>query len=253
MDVVPPTATIAATNTPSPTGTLTPGANPTVTHTPVVTSTPTQPAGAPTSTPTPNPLCSVSIGDGQLYTNQRNIIVYANVADAAEVQLSNDGGFGNAVWQPYASTLTWTLSNPPQEVTTLLVFARFRNAQGELLCGSTAVIDDIIYDAKPPTIKALSFTANGEATAQEATIFNGTLTIEATDQQGGSGVLQMRIGVQPDLADANWRPFVSPDTVSLPEGQAIYAQVKDGAGNESNIASWGLEAGWKTYLPILKR
>ncbi|MEZ4663568.1 MAG: hypothetical protein R2911_39000 [Caldilineaceae bacterium] len=235
---------------------MTPSDGPTATSTPIITPTSTQPAGSPTVTRTPNPVCSVSIGDGQLYTNQRDITIHANVTGAVEMQLSNDNNFNAAIWRPYAPTQSWTLSSPSQTLLTLQVFARFRDAQGNQLCNGAVMIDDILYDAQPPTLRIVSFTSNVVSASNQAAAaaINGTLTIEATDQQGGSGVLQMRIGALPDLADVGWRPFVSPATVALSQnGQMIYAQVQDGAGNVSHIAGWALDGNGKTYLPIVKR
>ncbi len=209
----------------------------------------------PTATVAPNPVCSVSIGDGRLYTNQREITIYAHAPGAAEVQLSNDGGFGGATWQPYAPTLAWTLSEPPQKVATLLIFARFRDQQANLLCSSGAIIDDIIYDAQPPVVQDIRFTLDEHDAARAAhTPIRGKLTITATDQAGGSGVPEMRFGVQPDLADANWQPFTAAEiAITLQDGQTLYAQVRDGAGNPSALLSHQVSSRIKLFLPLVER
>jgi len=203
--------------------------------------------------PTPEPVCSVSIGNGQLYTNRRDVEIQTSVTDAAKIQLSNDGGFGGAVWQPYSSVISWKLSDPPQDVATLLVYARFRNRQGDLLCSSATAIDDIIYDVQVPTVRIVSFEPTVKAATREQPLTtSGQLSLEATDQENGSGIPKMRIGTTADLSNVNWQPFVSPAPITVQDAQMLYAQVRDGAGNESDVVSWALTNDTQLYLPLIR-
>ena len=141
------TSTSTATSTAIATATSTP--TPTQTSTPTPTSTPTS---TPTHTPTPTlDNCTLTISNGQAYTNKPQVELRTNVAGATEILLSNDGGFVNTTWQPYTTHISWTLSDPGQRISTLLVYARFRNANGPLCNGST-LIDDIIYDSLVPQV-----------------------------------------------------------------------------------------------------
>lgn len=221
------------------------------------TATPTDlPPPSPTSTATPTrePDCSISIEQGALFTGQPTVRIHVAVPNAAEVQLSNDGGFTGAFWQPYANELTWTLSDPGQKIVTLLVYARFRDAASRPLCGNTALPDDIIYDPLPPIVRIESFTppTYANAAAQSAGT-PGLLTVVAEDQAGGSGVTTMRVGYQADLSTLPWIPFTAVTQVAELTGKTIFVEVRDAVGNRSTTASRSVNSGSSLYLPLIKR
>jgi len=223
------TATATATKTPAPTNTPTA----TVTKTPVATNTPT-----PTATPVSG--CLISINNGAIFTKQRAVNVQSNLSGVAQIQLSNDGGFANAVWQTYQPTVAWTLSDVGQRIATLLVYARFRTAAGALLCNGAPVTDDIIYDAQAPVV-----TAAMQSRTQ--------LQVAAEDQPGGSGVADMEISTQSDFAEANWQPWQALVEVADAPGTVLHVRVRDGAGNESAPVSTVVEAPAVIYLPVVVR
>lgn len=221
--------------------------------TPTPSLTPTTAPPTPTPTPTTIPACLLSIGNGQLYTNQTAIILHASVPDAAEILLSNDRGFGGATWQPYAGTIAWQLPDPGQRVVSLLVYAQFRNQQGESLCSGLAISDDIIYDPLPPIVRIVSIDQIYASAAQSATTATGTVMITASDQTGGSGVAEMRIGTKADLVDSTWRNFTTSVQMEIPSNSPIYAQVRDRAGNLSAIAEFQQVTGTQIFLPIIQQ
>ncbi len=126
---------------------------------------------------TPEPVCLISIGHGNLYTNRPLVSIHAEVSKAAEVKISNDRGFADATWQPYNEELDWTLRDPGQKIVTLLVYAQFRNKDGQLLCSGTALSDDIIYDPLPPSLHVESIRQTSLAEIQPATVNDGALKL----------------------------------------------------------------------------
>ena len=102
-----------------------------------------------TETVVPQPgSCAITINNGRLFTNQRAVTISSEVAGAQEMQLSNDGGFSGARWQPFAAVNGWTLSDPGMRLASLLVYARFR-AGDTIICNW---IDDVLYDPLAPTV-----------------------------------------------------------------------------------------------------
>lgn len=234
-----------------------PTATPTIpsTHTPTPSPTGTTiPSPTNTATPTREPECSISIEQGALFTGQPTVRLHAAAPNAAAVQLSNDGGFTGAQWQPYANELTWTLSNPGQKIVTLLIYARFRDAASRPLCGNTASSDDIIYDPLPPTVRIESFTPTAFTTGVNRSADTiGTLTLAAEDQAGGSGVAAMRVGDQADLSTRPWVPFTAATQVNNLASKTIFVEVRDAVGNRSATVSWQLDSATSIYLPLISR
>ena len=220
------------------------------------TATPTvPPLPSPTVTPTPTHAssCTLSIGQGAVFTGQLAVQIHTMVANAAEVQLSNDGGFSGAFWQPYADTINWTVSDPGQKIVTLLVYARFRDAAGNPLCNNSALTDDIIYDPLPPTVRIVALAptnrTNGSATPPVA----GVLTLAAEDQVGGSGVAEMRLGYQADLSALPWVSFRDVTQLDHIAGSTLFVEVRDGVGNRSVTVSRQFDMPGLLYLPLIKR
>lgn len=132
------TATVVAMQeTPTPTST------PTATVEPTATST-----VEPTATTVPTPF-TVSINNGALFTNSTDVILnFTAPADTTQMLVSNDGGFGGAVWEPFVPTKAWSLASYGSYVIPRTVYVRFRSQAGAL---SEQCSDDIILDPIPPT------------------------------------------------------------------------------------------------------
>ncbi|MFN8487970.1 MAG: carbohydrate binding domain-containing protein [Caldilineaceae bacterium] len=219
-------------NTPTPTRT------PTGTVTRLPTATPTRtPTLTPTPTATPVSGCLISLNNGSLFTNQRAVTVQSNVPGAAQMQLSNDGGFTGAVWQSYQTLVSWTLPDIGQRIATLVVHARFRDANNNGLCAGLAATDEIIFDVQAPKVVAAASSL-------------GQLHIQAEDQPGGSGVTEMELSTQSDFADASWQPWQANVAIEGNPGTTFYVRVRDGAGNESESV---MVAPTALYLPLVVR
>lgn len=232
-----PAGTPTATPTPVKSPTSTP--TPTLTRTPVATNTPTA-TRTPTPTATPVSGCLITINNGAVFTNQRTVSLQSNLAGAAQIQLSNDGDFANAAWQPYQRTLAWTLADIGQRIATLVVHVRFRDVNGNLLCSGIPITDEIIFDAQAPKLVVVATSST-------------QLRIMAEDQPGGSGVAEMEISTHADFADALWEPWQEFVAVASEPAIILYVRVRDGAGNESDVSSTsGVPSAW-LYLPVVTR
>ncbi|MFN8487977.1 MAG: right-handed parallel beta-helix repeat-containing protein [Caldilineaceae bacterium] len=192
--------------------------------------------------PAPPPIsgCVIAINDAALYTSNRVVNVRVNLTGAAQMQLSNDGSFIGATWQAYAPLTTWTLRDIGSRIATLLVYARFRDAAGALLCNGAPLIDDIIYDPLAPKVTGLAFAA-------------GQLQVTAEDQPGGSGITDLQVSAQADFAEAGWQPFVAALAWPAPSSGALYVRVRDGAGNESEPVSTTVQSASQIFLPFIVR
>jgi len=216
------------------------------------TSTPTVSPPSPVF-PTPLPLtdCTMTINAGAIYTGKLAIHVQAMVENAAWMTISNDGGFSGASWQPYRPDVPWNVRDPGERIATLLVYTRFQDAQGHVLCGGSTLSDDIIYDPVSPTLKIALMGSEQGAGGRSQVVSHLTTTpllITADDQPGGSGVAEMQLGFDPTLQDAVWQPFQTTIDMPMRAGQLIYMQVRDEVGNVSAIASTRFP--YAVYLPL---
>ncbi len=91
---------------------------------------------------------SVTINNGALYTNKVAVQLKISAKPrTAEMQISNDGGFSGAEWQPYSSHKAWQITRYRNQEVTRLVYVRFRDVDGNL---SGLYLDDIILDPDSP-------------------------------------------------------------------------------------------------------
>ncbi len=240
------------------------------------TPTPT-PIPGPTPTPEPPPACqfpTVSINDAAIFTNSPNVTIKLCAPRAAEMTLSNDGGFGGAVWEPYAVSKAWTLTTHGQTVLPRYVYAAFKDSQGNIF---STYLDDIIYDPTGPTGEiVIGDPGSGQLLAQAAAAglgdvrASGTLSaftmgdvtfvqrlgdqnlaeaaalVNAADdgvdvyliaQDDNSGLAQMQLSENADFSSATWQPYDG--LVNwMPTGgdglKQLYTRFRDSAGNISD-------------------
>jgi hypothetical protein len=184
----------------------------------------------------------MTINAGALFTGKLAIRLQSEVQNAAWIAISNDGGFSGATWQPYRPNTPWTLRDPGASIATLLVYARFQDAQRHALCGGSTLSDDIIYDPLAPACEIDAIGLIQRLSGQMhvgAHLTTTTLHIAADDQPGGSGVVEMQFGFDPSLRDGVWQPFQPTIDVPARARQPIYIQVRDQVGNVSAKASAG--------------
>jgi hypothetical protein len=218
--------------TPEPTGTPIPGG----------TATP-----GPTMTPAPAIDCTISINRGQNFTNQLVVNLTINASGATKALVSNDGGFASASLLTYTREVSWTLTDPGKRLATLLVYARAESSSGPL-CGNASLIDDIIYDPVPPAleikpIKTVTQTNSGTI----------TVTLNADDQEAGSGIAQIQVSKKSNFAGATWQRFTSQVQIAAQRGEQIFVRVSDNAGNISRTAFTVVGSPERLFLPMLAR
>ena len=238
------------------------------------TPTPT-PTPGPTPTPTPTPACEfpqISINDGALFTNDPDVTLSICAPYAVEMMLSNDGGFGDAEWEPYAESKAWTLTTYGQHVLPRFVYAAFKDDDGTT---HGTYFDDIIHDPNSPegTISVgdsvplvTALQAAGSGGLVERSPFDiggvryvrrlgdtvlerplallsvqadGTVDIFVNAQDDNSGLAEMQISASADFSDTDWEPY-SALKPWAPEGgdgiKTVYARFRDGADNVSDAA-----------------
>jgi PKD repeat protein len=194
--------------------------------------------------------CSISINNGAIFTGHLDVNLFSDTAGAAQILASNDGGFTGAVWLTYGTTVPWRLSDAGQRIATLIVYARLQDVNQVLLCNGQTLIDDIIYDPLPPTVSAV--VSQLRTGAPDATLV--TLTINALDQPGGSGVAEMQVSTNSTFTGAVWRPYATTVQVANPSGPWIYVRARDAVGNVSaSVAVLVPGQGVSLYLPAVMR
>jgi hypothetical protein len=181
----------------------------------------------------------LTINDGALYT--RKVLVNLTISakpGTAEMQVSNDGGFGGISWEPYTSHTTWEITRYRHQEITRLVYIRFRDAHGNV---SAISLDDIILDMNPP----------GGHVDVISTSQGNTLILSAIDDV--SGVDGMRLSTQADFAGANWEPFASSRAWEFEDHSTVYVQFRDNAGNESQIYTASVIGSKLVFVPLVLR
>jgi sugar lactone lactonase YvrE len=159
----------------------------------------------------------VTINNGALYTCKIAVQLTISARPyTAEMQVSNDGGFNGATWEPYSAHKAWEITRYRNQEITRLVYVRFRDADGNV---SSLYLDDIILDTNAPH-GHVSIAGQG-----------ALLDLTATDDL--SGVDSMRVSAQPDLGDASWEPFSTQRAWDFSESPIVYVQFRDAAGNLS--------------------
>ena len=194
----------------------------------------------------PPPAClfyDLLINDGAPVTNLPQLTLDLCGPDPVEMMLSNDAGFPGAVWQPYATPVTWTLDVGGSNVEVKTVYARFRDGAGAVY-GTFS--DDIRYDPNAPVTGAAFDPAEflpGRGEGTEAQLLQvihaptADLFLSALDDH--SGLAKMQISFTPGFSGTEWIPYQASAPVEFPaDGEySVYVRVKDRATNVSGSAS----------------
>ena len=183
----------------------------------------------------------LSINDGALFTNQVEVTLSLGARPGtAQVQVSNDGGFAGAQWEPYTSTKSWEITRYGDYVIPRVVYVRYRDVFGNI---SATFSDDIILDVTPPT-GSVGFAEAAGLRSLAGT--RATLVLEATDDVSGVG--HMQLSNISDFSDAVWQEYEQTYPWTLDEKLTVYARFRDDAGNVSEVYSAAKEH--HTYLPL---
>lgn len=209
---------------------------------------------------------SLSINDGALWTNTVDITLSLGApAGTTQMQVSNDGGFAGAVWEPFSSRKQWRITGYGSYVIPRTVYYRTRIGDGST---SATASDDIILDVTPPSgsIEVMPVGGAAAATLQPRsvparsvaalgtighTVYlplsarnllvcstppsgvpNLALVLSATDDV--SGVADFQISNSTDFGCSTWRTFVTSTLWYAPDSVTeVYARFRDHAGNVS--------------------
>jgi photosystem II stability/assembly factor-like uncharacterized protein len=201
----------------------------------------------------------ITINAGALFTNDTSVTLTLTAPPGTtEMMLSNDGGFADATWEPFASQSAWSLLSYGQYVLPRTVYAKFRTG-GQI---SGLYQDDIILDLVPPTgsVTITNLVSGGDdslllhrGSVQSVVSEKNTqtvylplamknsnpgfrlvsLSLMATDDL--SGVDGMLISNHADFAGAEWEAYLTVKEHWLPETGAatVYVRFRDRAGNQS--------------------
>jgi len=212
----------------------------------------------------------VSINDGALFTNEVTVTLTIGLEpETAQMQVSNDGGFAGAEWEPYASSKVWQITQYGSYVIPRVVYVRYKEHSGNV---SATYQDDIILDVNAPngsvevtpgvsgsslrkagtetaamhpvTIRATDdypYTVYLPFVARDLCILptgpaNITLHLEAEDDV--SGVADMMISHLPNCHCGRWELYATTKEWYAPEGATmIYVKFRDNAGNISEVVT----------------
>jgi photosystem II stability/assembly factor-like uncharacterized protein len=206
---------------------------------------------------------SITIDDGALFTNQTAVtLTLAAPSGTTEMIISNDGGFGGATWEPFASQKPWTITVYGEYVIPRVVYAKFRTS-GQI---SGLYQDDIILDVNAPTgsveiTDTVSSSASLGSPSPVTTLSTLTdtltntvhlpvmmrnarpghtlvgLALSGTDDV--SGVAEMLISNDASFADAQWKAYVTEKNWWVPNTgtTTVYVKFRDRAGNDSVVYS----------------
>lgn len=199
---------------------------------------------------------SVTVNDGDLFTNQADVTLTLTAPPGTtEMQISNDGGFAGAVWEPFVPQKPWSIVAFGNSVLPRTVYVKFRTL-GTI---SGLYQDDIILDTTAPggTVEltdAMNITlVDDMALRVETEPYTVYLPVVAKDNRPGflyvtmrlaatddvSGVSEMIISSDADFREAAWEPYLPTKSQWLPDtgSSHVYVKFKDRAGNESVVVT----------------
>ncbi len=193
---------------------------------------------------------SVSINEGALFTNQTSVTLTLTApSTTSQVLISNDGGFGGAAWEPFASTKPWTITAYGNAILPRTVYAKFMT-NGTI---SGQYQDDIILDQVAPT-GSVQITAPVDALRVRPRLGLGDplfipfivkdytpgtrsvgLALDASDDF--SGVDRVLISNLTSFDDAKWQTYATKLNWNVYEHgtTTVYVKFRDRAGNDSPV------------------
>jgi len=187
----------------------------------------------------------MTINHGATWTNSTGVTLTVGAPlYTTQMQISNDGGFANAIWQPFDSRPAWQIVAFGSYAIPRTVYVRVR---GNSTTPSSPYSDDIIFDPVAPV---------GRVSIQSISATSVEVTLEANDPDNLSGVAQMRVALQNNFDQAGWEPFSTTKTLDIPNVEPkliVFAKFKDGAGNETGILSTSANRTVDIYLPRIDK
>lgn len=195
---------------------------------------------------TVSPDYGLTINEGSLFTNRTAVTLTVSAKPGTvQMQVSNDGSFSGAEWEPCALTKVWTITQLGNYVIPRVVYIRFKDNNGNI---SATFQDDIILDVTPPSGSIV--VSNSSNTLAKYPLV--TLTLRADDDV--SGVADMMISDQNDFTNGNWQNFETSYAWSPGSSNTVYVKFRDNAKNISETYSASTrENSISIYLPLISR
>jgi hypothetical protein len=182
----------------------------------------------------------LSINDGALWTNSTTVsLTIPAQAGTAEMQISNDGGFIGAMWEPYALYQAWEMTALDNNVLPRTVYVRFRDTAGNT---PSTFQDDIILDVVAPAseITEVKLAALDAASFGALRVTAPSSTMPVTVRWAGSDNISgvKWYDIQARTAEGEWTDWVVRTTATeavyhAQPGQAYLfrSRAQDNAGN----------------------
>jgi hypothetical protein len=183
----------------------------------------------------------LTVNKGALFTNKTAVTLTIGAKPGTtQIQVSNDGGFAGATWEPYTSQRPWEIEAYGRHILPRIVYIRYKDQSGEV---SSIYQDDIVLDLQPP---------RGHVEIAVAQILAGDdvlLHLEADDDVSGVG--EMLVSNQASFVGTSWQPFAPQLGWDIGSGNTVYVQFRDNAGNISQTYLATL-SNYNVHLPSIK-
>jgi len=165
----------------------------------------------------------VSVNLGALFTSQTAVVLSLSaLSGLTEMQVSNDGGFASAIWEPIRPTRVWQITIHGNYVIPRTVYVRMRDAAGTIV---GPFQDDIILDVTPP----VGFVERD----RERNAGAGAVALKIDANDDVSGVGEMQVSQDPTFRGVIWEPFAKTKDHLTTGSRAIHVRFRDLAGNIS--------------------
>jgi hypothetical protein len=194
------------------------------------------------------PTGTMNINSEAPFTGAPGVMIYSAVSDTpsgmGQMRFSNDGTNWSA-WETYAATKNWTLLEGEGS---RIVYAEYRDRAGNVLALSDSITLGQSTDMTPPT-----GTVSINAGAAWTNNLSVTLTLSATDNEGGLGVYDMSFS-NDNITWSAWRAYATTTTWSMayetgtPGPRTVYVRFRDGGSNVSD-GTISDSIGWENTRP----
>jgi hypothetical protein len=166
---------------------------------------------------------SLAINGGAEYTNDPRVTLTLGPSNwLFEVEISNDGGFGQSKTVPPSQSgrYAWRLQSSGPERLPKTVYLRTTGM------GSHTVADDIVLDERPPQITSLSVAGRTSGARSAAT---ARLRVRVRDRVSGVASMQVTSNKR---RPGKWKTFKASSSVRT-NASTLWVRVRDRAGNAS--------------------
>jgi hypothetical protein len=170
---------------------------------------------------------AVTINGGAAWTTSRLVTLGIAGSDPAGLQmcLGNAAASDCTAYEAFAASKAWYLASGPDGPRT--VYLWLRDGAGNAVASPASAT--ISVDATPPVVTSLTINGGAPWTASRTV----SLAVAGSDASGVAAMCVKSSSLQ--CADAEWVPFASPVSITLPDGaegaRTVYVRLRDARGN----------------------